>query len=113
VEINKKIPDHIFQTYFKIVNKEIYPNIVQTRNITIEGLISLTAKNNLVWVSSFYDNGLVYLEGLVKWGKSQVFVYFKKIDKENVYNIFIITEDMGKIDMLLVALNKFKTIDNI
>jgi hypothetical protein len=71
----------------------------------------LIEKNNLEWTNSIYDKGYIYIEGLVVWGKSKTFLYFKKNENEFTYKIHILTEDISKIDMLLIGLNKYYTID--
>lgn len=105
------IPEHIINEF---LNKNSnYPNIVKTRNITLDGIKVLIEKNNLDWTNSIYDKGYIYIEGLVVWGKSKTLIYFKKNENEFTYKIHILTEDISKIDMLLIGLNKYYTIDKI
>jgi hypothetical protein len=105
------IPEHVINRF---LNKNSnYPNIVRTRNITLDGINVLIEKNNLEWTNSIYDKGYTYIEGLVVWGKSKTFIYFKKNENELTYKIHILTEDISKIDMLLIGLNKYYTIDKI
>jgi len=105
------IPEHVVNQFLN--KNSSYPNIVRTRNITLDGINVLIEKNNLEWTNSIYDKGYIYIEGLVVWGKSKTFLYFKKNENEFTYKIHILTEDISKIDMLLIGLNKYYTIDKI
>ena len=71
------IPEHVVNQFLN--KNSSYPNIVRTRNITLDGINVLIEKNNLEWTNSIYDKGYIYIEGLVVWGKSKTFIYFKKI----------------------------------
>jgi hypothetical protein len=53
------------------------------------------------------------MEGVIRWSKNQVLIYFQKVENESTYKINILTDDLSRIDILLVGLNKFFTIDNI
>jgi len=115
MEEKEEIPKHVFdrfKSYFNTV-KDNYPNIVRTRNINNEGVKVLIEKNKLLWFKSIYIETHTYIEGVVKWGSSNVFVYFKKVDNESTYKIYILTNNLENIEMLLMGLNKFFTIDKI
>jgi len=111
----EEIPKHIFERFMKTFDKKFIPNTVRTKNINAVGLKTLIEKNTLVWSNSIYDTIYTYIDGLVIWGSlsSEVFVYFKKVDSDNTYKIYILTDDNSKVDMLLIGLNKFFTIDKI
>lgn len=107
------IPDHVFKTYKHKFNLELYPNIVRTRNITKEGLDLLISKNILLWSQSIYTDTYNYIEGIITWGKENVIVYFKRVDNDNSFNIFILNDKQESINLLLKGLNKYFTIDQI
>ena len=111
----EEIPKHIFERFMKTFDKKFMPNTVRTKNINAVGLKTLIEKNTLVWSNSIYDTIYTYIDGLVIWGSwsSEVFVYFKKVYSDNTYKIYILTDDNSKVDMLLIGLNKFFTIDKI
>lgn len=113
MEEKEDIPKHVFERFNLTFNKKFIPNTVRTKNVNAEGLKNLIEKNKLIWSNSIYDNTYTYQDGIVMWGSSQVFVYFKKVESENTYKIYILTDDNTKIDMLLIGLNKFFTIDKI
>jgi hypothetical protein len=90
------------------------PNVIRTRNITKLGLDTLMEKNILEWSSSvYYDDGYHYMEGLIKWGKNNVWLYFKKIDNDSTYKLYILTFTNQDVVMLLRGLNKYFTIDRV
>lgn len=106
------LPEHIID-FFKSDFK-IYPSIVTTRNITIDGLSKLTEKNKIEWSNSFFDGKKHYYnEGLIKYGNTKILMYFKKLEHENVFNLTILysLEDNTHLNFLLVGLNKYYTID--
>jgi hypothetical protein len=113
MEENKEIPDYVFNRYNVNFETKVRPNIVRTKNITSEGINLLVQKNNLLWSNSIYDNGYLHIEGIVWWGSDQVFIYFQKIEGESTYKLYILTEKLILINMLLIGLNKFFTIDKI
>jgi hypothetical protein len=100
------VPDYIINIYNKKVDTEIIPSIVNTKNITSEGINTIIKKNDLVWFSStIYKNVVVYHEGTIKWGQNKVLIYFERI-MEDDYRIFILTPKLEYIDLLLIGLNK-------
>ena len=108
------IPNHVFERYTEKFNLKLIPNIVRTKNVTIEGVKVLIDKNGLEWTNSIYDGEYRHIEGVVNWGGTlQVFVYFKKLENDSTYKVYILTNKLTKIEMLLVGLNKFFTIDKI
>lgn len=114
MENDKLIPDHVFETFKNNFKTDIYPNIIRTRNITKEGSDILINKNNVLWSSTVYDNGVFnYIAGTVKWGSNRVLVYFEKVTDNTTYKVFILTTDLDDANMLLIGLNKYFTIDRI
>lgn len=108
------LPDYVFKSFDLTFEKNIYPNIVQTKNITIEGLNILISKNKLIWSSSIYEKDHYdFKEGLIVWGINDVLIYFKKQEQDYVYKIFILTTNLDHLKMLILGLNKFFTIDGI
>lgn len=107
------LPEYVIDKYKTLFNSFPFPNIVRTRNITREGLYSLIEKNELKWSYSHYINGYEYIEGIVGWGSKPVLLYFKKLDNDNTYKIYALTNNIDNLDMLLIGLNKFFTIDKI
>ena len=89
----------------------MYPNIVSTKKITLEGLETLINKGTLLWSSSFYDIRHIYNEGLIRWSKNKVAIYFIRENEEKLFKLIILTEDLNVINLLLSGLNKFFTID--
>ena len=112
-EEKKTIPTHVYDTFKKLFNTDKYPNIVRTKNVTSEGVKTLIEKNSLIWTNSIYDSKYTHLEGIVTWGSLSVIIYFKKIENDSTYKIYILTSLLDNINMLLVGLNKFFTIDKI
>lgn len=111
---DKLIPDHVFDTFENNFKTESHPNIIRTRNITKDGLDILINKNKVLWSSTIYDVGEYnYIAGTVKWGTNEVLVYFEKVTDNSTYKVFILTTDLNHINMLLIGLNKFFTIDRI
>lgn len=113
MEIREEIPEYVFDIYKTTFNKTEHPNIIRTRNITMEGVNMLINKNTLIWSSSVFDKIYVYMEGAISWGKVGVIIYFYKIDNDSTYKVYILTDELKKIDMLMVGLNKFFTIDKL
>lgn len=107
------VPTHVHDTYKGVFNTNKYPNIVRTKNVTSEGIKTLIEKNNLIWTNSIYDSKYTHLEGIVTWGPLSIFIYFKKIENDSTYKVYILTSSLDNIEMLLVGLNKFFTIDKI
>jgi len=111
---DKLIPDHVFDTFENNFKTESHPNIIRTRNITKDGLDILINKNKVLWSSTIYDVGEYnYIAGTVKWGTNEVLVYFEKVTDNSTYKVFILTTDLNHINMLLIGLNKYFTIDRI
>jgi hypothetical protein len=55
----------------------------------------------------------MFQEGLITWGDFSVLIYFQKIENDSSYKIFILTDKLADVDLLIVGLNKFFTIDKI
>jgi hypothetical protein len=53
------------------------------------------------------------MEGLIRWGKNNVWLYFKKIDNDSTYKLYILTITNQDVLMLLRGLNKYFTIDRV
>jgi hypothetical protein len=114
MEKEKEIPQHILDYCKEIQESLLEPNVIRTRNITKLGLDTLMEKNILEWSSSvYYDDGYHYMEGLIKWGKNNVWLYFKKIDNDSTYKLYILTFTNQDVVMLLRGLNKYFTIDRV
>ena len=110
----QEIPDYVFEFYKKTYHIDDYPNIVRTRNITKSGLDILLNKNKLVWSSTIHDDGMFnYIQGCVVWGSNPVLIYFKKLENDSSYKLFILTSELDNINLLLIGLNKFFTIDKV
>ena len=111
MEEKEEIPNHIFDRYRSINKFEFYPNIVRTKNIIRDGVDVLIKKNKLLWTNSNYDKRYIHNEGLIVWGGE--FLYFKKLDNDTTYKLYILTQDITKVEMLIFGLNKYFTIDKI
>lgn len=107
------VPDYIYEIFQILFENKMRPNSVKTKNITAEGLNQLISKGNLVWSNSSYEKEHQYIEGVIRWSKNQILIFFKKNKNEKTYKINILTDDLSKIDILLVGLNKYFTIDSI
>jgi hypothetical protein len=107
------LPDYVIDKYKTLFNSFPFPNSVRTRNITREGLYSLIEKNELKWSYSNFVQSHDYVEGIVGWGKTPTLIYFSKVENEYTYKLYILTNNLDNIKMLLVALDKFFTIDKI
>ncbi len=71
-------------------------------------------KNLLEWSSSVYhEDTYLYMEGLIRWGSNNIWLYFNKIDNDPTYKLYILTFANQDILMLLRGLNKFFTIDRL
>ena len=114
MEKEKVIPQHILDYCKEIENSILEPNVIRTRNITKLGLDTLMEKNQLEWFSSIHDEDVFhYMEGLIRWGKNNVWLYFKKIDNDSTYKLYILTVRNQDVLMLLRGLNKYFTIDSL
>jgi len=113
MDIKEFAPFYVYETYENLFETKLRPNVVKTKNVTIEGLITLISKGNIIWSNSIYDKKHIYTEGVIRWSKNKILIYFEKIENELTYKICILTDDLPKIDILIVGLNKFFTIDNI
>jgi hypothetical protein len=106
------IPNNIIDIF--LTKNKIYPSIIKTKNIVKDGFNLLKEKNESIWLYSDYDGVNVILkEGLLKYGKTDVYVYFKRVEHENVYNINVLylLKDTENLNFLLKGLNKYFTID--
>ena len=114
MEKEKEIPQHILNYCKETENSVLEPNIIRTRNITKLGLDTLMEKNLIEWSSSVYhEDTYLYMEGLIRWGSNNIWLYFNKIDNDPTYKLYILTFANQDILMLLRGLNKFFTIDKI
>ena len=107
------ISEKIFEIYKNKFKTQTQPNIIRFKNITQKGIDTLIEKNKLEWSYSIFDNGFMFQEGLITWGDFLVLIYFQKIENDNSYKIFILTDKLTDVDILIVGLNKFITIDRI
>ena len=113
MEKEQEIPQHVLD-YYKSTNDCILnPTIVRTRNVTKLGLDTLIEKNGLEWSTSIFDEVYYYMEGLIQYGKTPVWFYFKKIDNDSTYKLYILTNKDQNLTMLLNGLNKYFTIDRL
>ena len=106
------LPNYITEIYDSSFT--ILPSIIQTKNITKEGIDELIKKNKLVWYRKFFDgNHLFNLEGLLMYGTKMDMIYYEKVGGESVYTLYILTngENDEMISFLIKSLNKFNTID--
>lgn len=113
MEKEQEIPQHILDFYKTNHESVLNPNIIRTRNITKQGIDTLIEKNGLEWSASIYDDKHYYIEGLIQWGKNHLWFYFKKIDNDSTYKMYILTDKDRDITMLMNGLNKYFTIDRI
>jgi hypothetical protein len=114
MEKEKEIPQHILDYCKKTQDSVLEPNIIRTRNITKLGLDTLMEKNLIEWSSSVYhEDTYLYMEGLIRWGSNNIWLYFNKIDNDPTYKLYILTFANQDILMLLRGLNKFFTIDRL
>ncbi len=114
MEKEKEIPQHILYYCKETENSVLEPNIIRTRNITKLGLDTLMEKNLIEWSSSVYhEDTYLYMEGLIRWGSNNIWLYFNKIDNDPTYKLYILTFANQDILMLLRGLNKFFTIDRL
>jgi hypothetical protein len=113
MENKSLIPEKIFEIYKNKFESDIHPNIIRLKNITQKGIDTLIEKNKLEWSYSIFDNGFMFQEGLITWGDFLVLIYFQKIENDSSYKIFILTDKLADVDLLIVGLNKFFTIDKI
>ncbi len=114
MEKEKEIPQHILNYCKETENSVLDPNIIRTRNITKLGLDTLMEKNLIEWSSSVYhEDTYLYMEGLIRWGSNNIWLYFNKIDNDPTYKLYILTFANQDILMLLRGLNKFFTIDRL
>lgn len=102
------IPEHIIDIFLK---KYItYPCITRVRNITCDGLNTLTIKNRRLWYDKLLLSDVVVdLEGVIEYGK--LMIYYKRNKDENIYKIYILSggvEDQT-FTLLINGLNKFYT----
>ena len=107
------VPSYVYDTFNTLFDSNIRPNSVKTRNITYEGLTTLIKKGTVIWSDTIFDQKHYYIEGVSRWSKNQILIHFQKFEVESTYKITILTDDISKIDILLIGLNKFFTIDNI
>lgn len=107
------LPEHVFERYKSHFGKKYKPSIIRTKNIVKDGIDTLVSKNRLLWSFSTYENEFKHIEGIIHWGSSTVYIYFNKLDDENTYKLYIINDHLDDINLLLVGLNKFFTIDKI
>jgi hypothetical protein len=114
MEKEKEIPQHILDYCKKTQDSVLEPNVIRTRNITKLGLDTLMEKNLIEWSSSVYhEDTYLYMEGLIRWGSNNIWLYFNKIDNDPTYKLYILTFANQDILMLLRGLNKFFTIDRL
>jgi len=114
MEKEKEIPQHILDYCKEIENSVLEPNVIRTRNITKLGLDTLMEKNVTEWSSSVhYEDVYRYMEGLIRWGKNNVWLYFNKNDNDSTYKLYILTFKNQEVVMLLRGLNKYFTIDRV
>jgi len=103
-----------YHNYLIWRKKKKYHNTIRTRNITKLGLDTLMEKNLIEWSSSVYhEDTYLYMEGLIRWGSNNIWLYFNKIDNDPTYKLYILTFANQDILMLLRGLNKFFTIDRL
>lgn len=111
-ENNFILPSYITEKYQDLFS--LLPSIIQTKNITKEGIDELTKKNKLIWFRKFFDGNKLYnMEGLISYGSKPDMIYYDKVENENVYKFYILTngENNEAIFFLIKSLNKYNTID--
>ena len=113
MEKEQEIPQHILDYYKSTNDSVLNPNIIRTRNMTKLGVDTLIEKNGLDWSSSIFDEVYYYMEGLIRYGKTPVWFYFKKIDNDSTYKLYILTNKDQNLTMLINGLNKYYTIDRL
>ena len=113
MEKEQEIPQHILDYYKSTNDSVLNPTIVRTRNVTKLGLDTLIEKNGLEWSTSVFQDTYNYMEGLIRWGKNSVWLYFKKIDNDSTYKLYILTNKDQNLTMLINGLNKYYTIDRL
>jgi hypothetical protein len=108
------VPDHIVDIFIK--KYELYPCLVQTRNVTVEAIDVLTKKNKMLWFYKVYNNEFFIKQALIDYSSLyKIMVFVDSKENEKVYKLFILSSnDSGtNIDLLIKGLNKFYTIDKI
>ena len=113
MEKEEFVPEYVYDIFKSLFENNLRPNCVRTKNITNEGLNQLITKGNLIWSNSVYDTKHQYVEGTIRWSKHEILIFFQKNKNEMTYKINILSDNLSKIDILLVGLNKYFTIDSI
>ncbi len=106
------LPKYITERY--VESFSVFPSIIRTKNITKEGIDELTKKNKIVWFNKFFDGNKYHnLEGLITYGSKSDMIYYDKVESENIYKLYVLTngENSEAISFLIKSLNKYNTID--
>jgi hypothetical protein len=74
-ENNFILPSYITEKYQDLFS--LLPSVIQTKNITKEGIDELTKKNKLIWFRKFFDgNTLINMEGILSYGSKPDMIIF-------------------------------------
>jgi hypothetical protein len=104
------IPKFVIDMY-----KEKYssvPSLTQTQNILATGLQVLIEKNKKLWFDRIkHSDFIIEKKGLIEYG--DMMIYYERNKDENIYKIFILsnTESEENINLLIVGLKKYQTIN--
>jgi len=105
-----KLPERVL----KIAEGTIkFPSVIETNFYTKEALTNIMGKNSLLWSVKFYDGSSIhYQEGLVKFIKSDTYLYFIKRVDETTYKFFMVLPEESNDSVLffLNSLKQYKTI---
>lgn len=108
--VEYKLPEKVL----KIAEGTIeYPSVIETDFYTKDALSKIMEKNTLLWSIKHYDGrSLHYKEGLIKFKKSNTYLYFIKRVDEGTYKLFFILPEESNDSVLfyLNSLKEFKTI---
>lgn len=105
-----KIPEMVMEMTKGTIE---YPSVIETDFYVKEALDLIVEKNMIVQSIKYFDGKSISLrEGLVKFKKSNSYLYFTKRVDENTYKFFAIMGEESTDSMIffLNSLKKFKTI---
>jgi len=90
-----------------------FPSVIETNFYSKDALTKIMDKNHLLWSVKFYNGSSIqYQEGLVKFNKSNTYLYFIKRVDENTYKFFMVLpeESSDSVLFFLNSLKQYKTI---
>ena len=101
------------ENYIRL-NYSFMPSVITFPLITMDGFETLESLKK-IWTIDYFTNKKIYtFEGLLKYNDTDIFIYYRKSENENTYQLVFIFNESSKDSVIFIinSLTKFNVKDH-